>query len=392
MKRLIVLATLLFFLTGCLGKEEIDDLAMVMAMGIDTDNNNNIILTAQIARPGDVTGNTGGGNGETIWTASSEGNTIFEAVRNLGRIASRRVFWAHNSIIVVNERVAREQGVVDIIDFFNRNNELRMRTWIVVTENKASEIVATKTGLEIIPGMSLERLFRYSQIVAEAPRTDVMTLTASYLGEHTHPYLAIVNLRDRGIDAETPKEFGSVPQAELSGTAVFKHDKMVGKLNPDESRGFLWFVEGIESAIIPLTCPDMEGKVSVELRENRFDVTPQYKDSNVSFEVSIHSHPHLVELGCPTEKEHSEVLKELEEQVEEAIVSNIEEMLQKVQGEYGVDVLRLGRTFEGRYPKQWKQLSEQWTDMFPTVEINVTAKVELNNPLLLENPTRSAKD
>ncbi|MFA9559621.1 Ger(x)C family spore germination protein [Evansella sp. AB-rgal1] len=392
MKPVIVFLILIVLLAGCLGKEEIDDLAMVMAMGIDTNEDNNIILTVQIARPGDVTGNTGGGNGESIWTATSEGKTIFEAVRNLARMASRRVFWAHNAIIVVNETVARQQGVVDVIDFFNRNNELRMRTWIVVTEDKASEVVATKTGLEIIPGMSLERLFRYSQIVAEAPRSDVMTLTASYLGEHTHPYLALVNLGDRGINAETPTEFGSIPQAELSGTAVFKHDKMVGKLNVDESRGFLWFVEGIESAIIPLSCPDMDGKVSVELRNNTFDVIPVYKESLVSFNVNVESKPHLVELGCSTQLEHSEVLKKLEEQVEEAIVLDIERMLEKVQQEYKVDVLYLGRIFEGKYPKQWKQIEGQWIELFPNVEVNITANVELNNPLLLENPTRTVKD
>ncbi|MDG5789950.1 Ger(x)C family spore germination protein [Evansella sp. AB-P1] len=395
MSKVITILVILCCLVGCIGKEEIDDLAMVMSFAIDkNEENNNLIITAQIARPGNVTGDTGGGGeGEPIWTATSEGETIFEAIRNLARFSSRRVFWAHNFIIVVSEKVAREDGLVDIIDFFNRNNELRMRTWVVISEKDARELVATKTGLEIVPGMSLDRLFRYSDIVSEAPRSDVMTLTSAYLGEHTHPYLAMVNIRDRGINTESPEEFGSIPQVELSGTAIFKDDKMVGKLTAEESRGFLWFIDKIESAIVPLSCPEQnDRRTSVELRENKFNISPYIENDTVKFEATVKTKPHLVELGCLTSKEHSEIVTILEEKVEAAIIQDIEIMLAKVQKEFKSDVLQLGRTFEGKYPGQWKEMESSWDDIYPNVEVKISVKSDIKNTLLLENPTRPAKD
>ncbi|MCD8511959.1 MAG: Ger(x)C family spore germination protein [Bacillus sp. (in: Bacteria)] len=380
--------------SGCMGKVEINDLAMVMAVGIDRNQeNNNIILTTQIAKPGDVAGgNSSGESGEPLWTVYGEGKTIFEAIRNIARFSSRRVFWAHNMVIVINEEVARTEGLVDIIDFFNRNNQLRMRTWIVVSEEKASEVVSTQTGLEIVPGMSIDNLFRYTDILAEAPRSDVMTLTASYLGEHTHPYLAMVKLRNRGLDSESTEEFGSLPQVELSGTAIFNKEKMVGKLTPKESRGFLWFIEPIQSSIIPLTCPNEPGRVSVELRDNHFQLEPKYVHGNVSFDAIVESEADLVELGCPTKLEHSELLDLLEKDVEAELQREIEMMLEKLQQEYKVDVLQLGRAFQGKFPKEWNKLKEDWDDIYPNVQVNISITVQLNNPLLLENPTRPTKD
>ena len=195
---LLCLLLVISLLSGCLGREEIDDLAMVMSVGIDKDNNGKVLVTTQVARPADARGNAGagGGTGEPIWTAVGEGNTIFEGIRNLARFASRRVYWGHNMVIVMSEEVARD-GIVDIIDFFTRNNELRMRTWIVVAEGKANEIISTKTGLEVIPGNSIDLLFRFSPIIAEAPKSNVMSLAAGYVGEHVEPYLATVRLKAR---------------------------------------------------------------------------------------------------------------------------------------------------------------------------------------------------
>lgn len=395
MKKRILLLVFIFFLSGCMGKEEINDLAMVMAVAIDrNEENNNIILTTQIAKPGDVAGGSSSGeSGEPLWTVFGEGKTIFEAIRNIARFSSRRVFWAHNMIIVINEEVARTEGLVDIIDFFNRNNQLRMRTWIVISEGKASDIVSTQTGMEIVPGMSLDKLFRYTDILAEAPRSDVMTLTASYLGEHTHPYLAMVKLRNRGLDAESSEEFGGLPQVELSGTAIFNKEKMVGKLDANESRGFLWFIEPIRSSILPLTCPGEPGRVSVELRDNHFKLHPKYDKGIVSFDAVVSSQADLVELGCPTELEHSELLELLADEVEKELEEEIVKMLEKLQKEYKVDVLQLGRAFQGKFPKEWQtKIKEDWDAMYPDVAVNVSITVDLNNPLLLENPTRPSKD
>jgi len=400
---LLLLALSLTLTTGCFGKHEIDDLAMVMAVGLDPGQTpGSVRITAQIARPSDVRGQTGAptaGSGEPIWTVSGEGDTIMAAIRSIARFSSRRVFWAHNQIIIINEKLAR-RGIKDALDFFSRNHELRMRTWVVVCSEEARKMVTLKTGLEMIPGVSLHKLFRYSQVVSEAPRTDMRTLSAAYLSESTHPVLARVQSRSRLISVqEGSQEHGSNPQVELSGTAVFKKDKMLGWLDMEQSRGLLWFIEPVESRIVVLPCPSGDpeqnesknGKISLEIKHNTFEVTPHYDGKKISFTAHLNADIDLVEVGCETNLSNYDLMKQLESKVRAKLRREIDNTVQAAQHTYGVDILELGKIFHNVYPAEWKKISKRWSELFPTVDVRVEIEAGIKSPVLLQKPLQPGK-
>lgn len=391
----IILILFPLLLTGC-GKREINDLAMVTAVGLDKgDKPGSIRITAQIVRPADARGQTGapsGGTGQPIYSATADGESIFSAMRNLARFTSRRIFWAQNFIIVINENVARE-GVSDILDFFTRNHETRMNTWMVATPNKASELVSTITGLEVVPGEATDKLLRQNEIVSDAPRTNVMRFQESFLSKSTHPVLAKMQLKKRGISNKKPKEFGSIKQVELTGTAVFNRDKMVGWLSPSNSRGLLFFIEKVSSADVVLPCPDASKKsnkrVSLELKNQKFQVNPMYKNGKPQFDVQLITYADLVESECsvPLEK----MQKQLETALKKNLQKEIEGVIQKAQKKYKVDFLKLGEIFENRYPAEWRTIQNRWDQVFSRTDITVHVEAHVNNPVLLKLPTKSSK-
>lgn len=390
---LIFLLSLL--LTGC-GKREINDLAMVTGVGIDMGQKPGTIrITAQIVRPADARGQTGapsGATGEPIYSATAEGESIFKAMRNLGRFSSRRIFWAQNFIIVINEAVARK-GVTDILDFFTRNHETRMNTWMVATPDKAADLISTVTGLEVVPGEATDKLFRYNEIISEAPRTNVMRFEESFLSKSNHPVLAKMQLRKRGISNKKPEQFGSIKQVELSGTAVFKRDKMVGWLGPVDSRGLLFFVEKVDSAAIVLPCPGAnEGtkkKVSLELKNQKFRETPSIINGKPQFDVHLTTTADLVENDCslPLEKMQGQLQAALKKELQK----ELEGVVQKAQKKYKVDFLKLGDIFDNQYPSEWKRMQKRWDKEFSRAKIKVTVDAHVNSPVLLKLPTKSEK-
>lgn len=390
---LIILMTTL---SGCFGKMEINDLGMVMAVGLDPgEKKGSIRVSTQIVRVADARGQTGapsGGTGDALWSATAEGDSIFSAIRELARFSSRRIFWAHNYIIVINEDLARE-GIQQIIDFFSRNHELRMRTWVVVTPNKASEIVSTVTALEVIPGEAMDKLFRYSRIATVAPRTQLMDIQAAYLSQSTHPVIARVQLQDRGISNKADKQYGSLKQVELAGTGIFKDDKLIGILTPDDTRGLLFFVEKVQSAIVPLPCPDQPSKVlSLELKHQSFDIVPQYKNGKAEFDASLKTYVDLVEAGCPFSIEDQAEVKRLEMLLEKELASDIRRTVEIIQKKHKVDILELGKVFNNRYPAEWKKLAPNWDTTFPQVQVNIHVDARINSPVLLHQPTISGKE
>lgn len=391
----ILLFIVLLMLTGCVGKREINDLALVMAVGLDKgEKDGTVKVTAQIARPADARGQTGapaGQTGESIWTVDAEGETIFEAVRNLSSFSSRRVFWAHNFVIVINEDLAKE-GIADIIDFFTRNPELRMRTWVVLTPEKASELVATVTGLEVIPGESIYKLFRYSTISVQAPRSQMLDLQSAFLSESSQPVLARALLKEQEIENKNPEKGSTRKQVVLEGAGIFRDDKLVGTLKPTEARGMLLFREQLDSGVVVVSCPSKpERKVSVELRDQNFKVKPFYKKGKVSFRANLQTFASVVEAGCPLNMDNQEELTKLETSLEKELEKEINDTVNKIQKEYKADALELGKVFHNRFPYEWNTIKGDWQELFQEAEVKITVDAIVNHGSLLFEPTVSGK-
>jgi len=391
---LIIFSTLL--LTACVGKREINDLALVMAVGIDKGSEDGKIkVTVQVSRPGDARGQTGaptGQSGETTWNVEAEGESIFEAIRNLTGVASRRVFWAHNFIIVINEEVAKE-GIGDIVDFFTRNPELRMRTLVALTPDKASELTSTITSLEVTPGEALSKLFRYTNISTLAPYTEITDLLAAYLSESSEPLLARVSLKERKIDGLKPEEGAKRKQVELSGAGVFENDKLVGILQADELQGIILFRDNINSGVVVVSCPkEKNNNISVELNKQKFEVKPTYKNEEVGFNAKLDASVTVVEAGCSFSISNKDDVEQLEKAVEAKLREDINKSIEKIQKEYKTDVLELGKVFQNKYPYEWRKVKKDWKNSFSAADINLTIHASVDSGSLLFQPTISGKE
>lgn len=391
--RMLLPVFLCFFLSACVGKREINDLALVLAVGLDEGSKKgNVKITTQIVRPADARGQTGapsGQTGEPIHSLVAEGKTIFEAIRNLSSFSSRRVFWAHNTIIVINEDLAKK-GISNIIDFFTRNPELRMRTLIVVTPNKASEVVSTMTGLEVIPGETLHKLFRYTQLSSFAPKSEIMDLLSAYLNKSSEPVLARVFLDEVEVSNKKPEKGTTIKQVKLEGAGIFKGDKLVGILSGNETRGLLFFREKLDSGIITIPCSDNANRnISIELENQNFNLKPTLTNDKIGFNANLKTTTSVVEAGCSSFSiDNEEQVKELEKKIEKKLKKEIEGTISKIQKKYKADVLELGKVFENKYPAKWRQVEDKWEDVFPKVEISVNVNSEIKDGTLLFKPTK----
>lgn len=390
-----LLLIIILLLAGCAGKRELNDLALVMAVGIDKgEEENSFKVTAQIARPADARGQTGapsGQTGEPILTIVGQGESLFDAIRDLSSFTTRNVFWAHNQVIVINEDLAKE-GIAQVIDFFTRNPELRMRTWVVITPEKASTLVSTVTGLELIPGEAVNKLFRYGEISNVAPNTQIMDVQAAYLSQSSQPIIARVSLKEVMISNKKPEKGPTIKQVDLAGAGVFEEDRLVGVLKPEETRALMLFTERLQSGVVTTPCPSKpERTISVELRDQMFQVTPHFKGSQISFSAEYDAFAMVVEAGCPFSIDNQEQVTELEKAVEKKLEKEIETTVDKVQTEYKTDVLELGKVFHNEYPGYWKQIADDWEEIFPTVDIKVSVNVEVKDSVLLWEETNSGK-
>ncbi|THF77601.1 Ger(x)C family spore germination protein [Cohnella fermenti] len=382
--KLLLAAGVLLLGSSCVGVRQINELAIVTAVGLDVGKKPNTVrLSAQIIRPADARGQTGapsGGTGEPIYSVETEGASIFDAIRNLGRFSSRRVYWAHNFLIVMHEDYAR-QGIQDMVDFFTRNHELRMNTWVAVTPDSPAELISTITGLEVVPGEAVDSLFRSNHVAGLAPGSNMRNLEESFLSVSTEPILAKLMLRPRGISNKKPEEQGSLEQVELGGAAVFKEGKMLGWLTPMESRALLMFREKLASGIETLPCPgDQDRRLTMEFKDARMDVDPGYSKGDIHYRIRVKMDASIVESGCA--KSIASIREEAEALLAAQVKKRIERVVERAQREYRSDFLKLGEVFRNSYPVEWRGMSGHWSEVFSEAETKVEVSVRVNSAVL----------
>lgn len=135
-KKLLILCMIIpmIFISGCFDASEPDDLAYVVAMGLDKGPEDNLIITLLLAvpiavgvgpEPGEIEKST------NIVTVAAP--TILGGINVINSLISKRVNFAHAKLIVISKDLA-EQGIEKIINTFIRFREFRPDTYLGITK------------------------------------------------------------------------------------------------------------------------------------------------------------------------------------------------------------------------------------------------------------------
>jgi spore germination protein KC len=391
MKKLIsvILALNMIFLSGCWDSRELNELGLVMAVGIDRQKDGRFYtVTAQIAKPSSAAGQGGksGGGDEPVWLGSAQGETIFEAVRNLAKFSTRRIMWAHNNIIIIGESLA-EQDITSVIDFFTMNPELRMKTWVAVAHGDAKAYVSAKTGIENIPGVGLAELFRYNEFPAESIATDMVRFFRDFKSESIQPLVSALNKQSEE-DAVAGQK-----QIELEGSAVFKGTKLIGWASPEETRGLAWLRNEMGNAIIVLSdIGEEKQKLSVELDSTKVKTKAEVTGEIPSIDIEIKTKSDISEIDVPSDMSIDELKDVVKKEAEREIRREITLGLDKVQKEFKSDVLGFGRAVHIANKREWYSgIEEKWDELFPQVTVNISISVEVESATLYQEPIKVEK-
>ncbi|WP_235782000.1 Ger(x)C family spore germination protein [Paenibacillus senegalensis] len=163
-KKLLLIALLLSSLViapGCWSRKELNEIAVVMALGIDVAEGG-YSVSAQVLNSSEAGSTHINSIGSLpVVTYKSFGKTIPDALQRMLSMAPRTLYLSHLRVLVFGEELARK-GVGDAMDFISRNHELRTDFFLLVAKNsKATDILEVVTPFEYIPANSL-----YTSILA----------------------------------------------------------------------------------------------------------------------------------------------------------------------------------------------------------------------------------
>jgi spore germination protein KC len=387
--RLLVFCLIILLLTGCWDRMEINDLAFVMGAAIDQKSEGLIELSVQVFIP-----KSGGGAQSTSSTSSSkastqeqtmvrsaEGVSVADAISHLQERLPRELFWGHNEIYIFGHTRA-EQGIREDIDFMLRSSQPRERANVFVSKGKA------KDTLKLMP--PLER--NSSEVLRELSKFHIgMDVTLLELSEML---TGDTNTAVLPLIVTLPSESGKPPTQTISyihGSAILKNAKMIGEIDIQATRGILWLRDEIKSSIFTVAPEQSKGYISLRMIRSSTQLIPQIMDGIWSMRVQIEADNDVQQNTTGKSLMDPDWLHTVEDSVDKAIQERLQIALKPAQKKLHADIFRFADAFHRKYPKEWSQAKDHWSEVFSSMKVEVISHSRIRRPGVSNNDATSAQ-
>ncbi|NOU64788.1 Ger(x)C family spore germination protein [Paenibacillus sp. LMG 31461] len=376
--KLTVLILCLLMLTGCWSRRELNELLIVLGVGVDW-KDGEYLVSFQVVNPSEISAQRRGGDRPPSTLYQGRGKTLFEAARSLTAEAPRKVYMGHLQMYIIGEELAK-RGIKDILDNSVRDNELRMDFNIVVARGDMAEnMLKLFTPVEKLPSYSMQQSLQTSQ-KSWAP-TVAMTMDEALNKLSGKGFeLALTGIKligDTAIgDTKTNVEYFQPPSRfRYTGIAVFKDDKLIGWLNEQESKGYTDITNNLDSTSIEIACGEQR-YTGIEITSSDSKLKASVQDGKPKIDVSIRAEANIVDRQCRNiDLTDPQTIKQLEQETKQIIQSNAEATVARAK-KMKSDIIGFGNQLGKDQPAYWKEVKETWNDdLFP--QTIVQYKIEL---------------
>ncbi|MGO4886792.1 Ger(x)C family spore germination protein [Anaerobacillus sp. MEB173] len=377
----LLLCGMLIFLVGCWDRREVNDIAIIVSTGIDYSDEKEIELSVEMIMPEEMAGKIsqgGGAGGRTTFVESATGVTLADARSKLQEKVARYLFWGHAEATVIGEKLA-EQGIQEHMDFFARMPEARLRSKVFVSKGDAKKLISSLPHLEDSGSEALKELSEF-QIGMNVTMNELMQMLESETGGAAIPMIESISSKEG--DGKLPDK----TQLKLSGTAVFKQDKMIGSLDSEVTRGLLWIRDEIRYATVTVDVEEGEGKISMEMIRAKTEKKPSIKDNKWQLQLKVNTDDDVIQNASTLDLRNPQFIKMLEQEAAKAIEERIQLAIEQVQKKMKVDIFKFNESFRFAYPNEWQTARKNWEKIFPEVEINVVVEPHVLRPGLSTTP------
>lgn len=395
---LMLLFIILYAFSASYSYDNIENLAYVIAIGIDSSNNGKIKVSFQFTDTSSFSSD-GGSNDSSAIINTVEANSIESATNLLNSYIGKNINLAHCKVIVFSEEIAKS-GLSEYIYSLINDSQIRPTSNIVISrcdakyymENSVSkyEKILTKyydvfpnsadyTGF--IADVTLGKFFNQIQDESSNPiailggiNTDTSDTSTTSEGNET----------DANILANQSSIVGE-RGTENIGLAVFSGDKLVGELTALESLCHSIITNETDSFLVSVPNPK-DNQTFIDLSTN------QYKKTKVDVDVStgspfitidIYLFVKVLSVDNDTDYLDASYLDTLKETLNKYLSSRILEYLYKTSKEFKSCIDDFDKSAVKNFLTNSDWSAFDWMSSYPNAFFDINIHSKVNSSLLL---------
>ena len=358
-------------LTGCWSRIETNELAVVIAFGVDW-HAGTYEVTASVLNPRAL-GTPGNSPSNPTQPAhvlmSGQGSTPQQALADVDNGSSRRMLWGSADVLILGQSLA-EHGIGPLMSAITHEPYFRPTTRLIVAHGDARSIFALdNSGLENASGrqifLMLQNIHRAGTF-AWAPHVfDV----ARWEAEQQRVILL------PGIKGQQPP----LPQSQaytIADSAVLQNGRMVGWLPRSEVRIVLWVEGQFVHGQFNVVCPGRLGQQgTVNLYSAGHSVRSLVQGGRLTgFRVRL-SGKGSVSQGCAGASQ-----RQMGAAASQAVLEMARQTFQWAQEQH-LDVFGLGEMVYRFHPRLWlTSYQGDWPRAFASLPVTLSADIKIPMP------------
>jgi spore germination protein KC len=354
---------------GCWNYRGLNEMAITSGVAVDFDEETGLYhMSFEVV---DLTGPVKY-QGVKAMLLESYGTTMFDAVRNAKKRIVNKIYFGHMELVVFSQNLVSNTDMSTLIDFFLRDAECRETICVAISQEKTAKDLLNIEGI----GQPMVA-FEICKIIQEDQK-----ITSSTESEEIYEVYDILN--SPGVELALPAFRNTFndgePASEANGIAVFKNQRLVGYLTPEESKYYLFAKDKVNGGVI--TCSskgDGPEDTTLEISESTTKVSFDYKDGKMNFNVETETTAYLDEMDEPMNALDEQTIQAVEASASRKLVQGISDVIQRVRTEYDSDIFGFGNMVYKQDNKLWQQLKDNWDNVFATLAVNISCKVHIAN-------------
>lgn len=372
----------------------------MVTLGVDCARHNVTTVTARVAVPSKLSGTIGGGSptggGESgTPVVSATGRNMNEALLLMNSGIERSINLSHLSAVIFGEQAAKS-GLLPYLRTLVRYREFRRTLYLFVAQGDVSKVFdKDKPQLETSLTRNVEDLNTQSTRTGLAPSIQVHQFLGDLEAPNSDPVAPILALNDQ-VAREGKKTAGSASHlngravsyrsgeidraggnpVECVGTAVFRHDRMVGQLDGRETRYMRLLDQSIQRLVVVL--PTRGGSyLSLDVRYARPLVVRLTLGPRPLLEIRQSFEAEL--MGDQSAESHASGADRarLEQTLASYLAAGEQRVIHKAFTEYGADPFGFFAYARGNFPDYGSMERYDWHAALPKTRVVVSAVANL---------------
>jgi len=361
---------IIFLLTGCYDHKELNTIAIMTATEINKIDDE-FIINVQVVNPQSK---------DTVNIQApfiiyeGKGKTIQEAYREIKHQSSRFLYPNHMEILIVNEKLAKED-ISQIIDLFLRMPDVRTEFNVLIGKN--DNILSITTPIDDVSGTSIvdtmETNNKYLGITNFVTFNEFANMNLNKNLEIILPSIETVNYNESATTTQNTEKTKIESIYKLGNLAIFKNNKLLGYLTKDESITYNVIKNKTKDILITTEC-EKNKYMTVEATNIKSDISTKNKEINIKVDMTGNINETMCNIKLNNEKNIKKIEKDLKKYIEEQITTNIN----NIRKTYNSDIFGFLDLIYKKDYNTYKKIKNNWYDKeYKDIKINVKASINI---------------